>query len=411
MSIAVEYQNCQSALDPDERRITVRCTVVNHSTETWNRADGFSIGYQIFDPETGMFIYEGEWTSLEADIAPAEMAPLSVEVQLPPEKGRYHVYISPRTEQGGWFYQHGDPFILIEASVEHRRATLINTSVTTLRTLRRRNIRKSLTRIVTLPVLSVWKNWNLIKSMVRRDILARYRGSFGDMFWTVLNPLLLMATYFFVFGIVLRSRFEGDTSPSGFVLYFLAGMLPWLPFSEALGRAPQIIMEHRNFVKKLVFPVEVLPIDVVLAGLVTGAFALCLFVLFLLVARESIPITIFWLPVLIIPQILLTLGATWFLSALGVFVRDLSQVMGFLLTLWFFLTPICYPERQLPGPALKVLGKNPLFTLVRGYRSILLESHPPEFHSLWKLWLLSIVVLLAGYAWFYKLRKSFADVI
>src|SRR3982751_2627272 len=184
-----------------------------------------------------------------------------------------------------------------------------------------------------------------------------------------------MATYFFVFGIVLRSRFEGDSSPSGFVLYFLAGMLPWLPFSEALGRAPHIIMEHRNFVKKLVFPVEVLPVDVVLAGLVTGAFALCLFVLFLLVARESIPITIFWLPVLIIPQILLTLGATWFLSALGVFVRDLSQVMGFFLTLWFFLTPICYPERQLPAAALKVLGKNPLFTLVRGYRSILLESH------------------------------------
>ena len=90
--------------------------------------------------------------------------------------------------------------------------------------------------------------------MARRDVLARYRGSFGDVFWTVLNPLLLMGTYFFVFGIVLQTRFGPDASRTGFALYFLAGMLPWLAFSEPVGRSPHVIWEHRNFVKKLVFP-------------------------------------------------------------------------------------------------------------------------------------------------------------
>ena len=110
-------------------------------------------------------------------------------------------------------------------------------------------------------------------------------------------------------------------------------------------------------------------------------------------------------------RVLFTLGLCWFLAALGVYVRDLGQVSGFLLTLWFFLTPICYPEASLPQAALGLLSKNPMFVLVRGYRDILLEGAAPAFSPLWKLWLLAAFVFLAGYAWFHKLRKSFADVI
>jgi lipopolysaccharide transport system permease protein len=407
----VGYENCQFDVDESARTIAVSFTLINQSGDVWTRAAGFAIGYQIYDPETGTFIAEGEWTSLEKDLAPAETTIVSLSVQLPPEKGRYHVYVSPRTQHRGWFYAKGDRFLLLDASVEHGRAALLESRATTLKTLRRRKLRRSVRRLFTAPALAVWCNWSLIRSLVRRDISARYRGSFGDMFWTILNPLLLMATYFFVFGVILQSRFPGDDSPGGFVLYFLAGMLPWLPFSEALGRAPNIILEHRNFVKKLVFPVEVLPIDVVLAGLVTGGFALCLFLIFLMIQRETVPPTALWLPALIIPQVLFTMGAVWFLSAVGVFFRDLPQVMGFLLTLWFFITPICYPESSMPPGAWKLLGKNPIYVLVRGYRSVLLENHAPEMHSLWKLWLLSIFILLAGYAAFYKLRRSFADVI
>jgi lipopolysaccharide transport system permease protein len=220
-----------------------------------------------------------------------------------------------------------------------------------------------------------------------------------------------MLTYFFVFSVVLQTRFPGDPSRSGFVLYYLAGMLPWLAFSEAVGRSASVMLEHRNFVKKLVFAVETLPVNLVGAGLVTEIFAILLYCGFLLAARGAIPVTILWLPVLLIPQILFTAGIAWFLAGLGVFVRDLGQIMGFILTLWFFTTPICYPESQLPAAAAAVLAKNPIYILVRGYRAILLESGSPAFGSLWKLWLLSAVVFILGHAFFYKLRKSFPDMM
>ena len=131
---------------------------------------------------------------------------------------------------------------------------------------------RSFARALTLPLESIWRNRSLIRTLVRRDVLSRYSGSFGGAFWAVLNPLLLMLTYFFVFGMVLQSRFGDDPSRSGFALYFLAGMLPWLAFSEAAGRAPFMMVEHRNFIKKLVFPVETLPVNLVVSGLVTEFF-------------------------------------------------------------------------------------------------------------------------------------------
>jgi lipopolysaccharide transport system permease protein len=211
--------------------------------------------------------------------------------------------------------------------------------------------------------------------------------------------------------VVLRSRFGQDQSRSGFALYFLAGMLPWLAFSEAAGRSPTVMLEHRNFVKKLVFAVETLPVNLVAAGLVSELFAVLLFCGFLLAVRGGVPPSVVWLPALLIPQVLFTAGVSWFLAALGVFVRDLGQVMGFVLTIWFFVTPICYPETSLPPQATVLLSKNPIYVLVRGYRAIFLEHQPPAFGALWKLWLLSIVVFVLGHAWFYKLRKSFADMI
>jgi lipopolysaccharide transport system permease protein len=188
-------------------------------------------------------------------------------------------------------------------------------------------------------------------------------------------------------------------------------MLPWLAFSEAVGRSPGVMLEHRNFVKKLVFAVETLPVNLVAAGLVTELFAVALYCGFLLGIRHALPGSILWLPLLLIPQLLFTAGISWFLAALGVFVRDLGQIIGFILTLWFFLTPICYPENKFHGAEAEILTKNPIYTLVHGYRAIFLQNHAPDFGPLWKLWLLAIVVFLLGHAWFYKLRKSFPDLL
>jgi lipopolysaccharide transport system permease protein len=256
-----------------------------------------------------------------------------------------------------------------------------------------------------------WPHRGLTLSLVRRDLEARYRGSFGGGLWTLLNPLLLMLTYYFVFGVVLESRFPGDPTREGFVLYFLAGMLPWLAISEALGRSPALILEHGNLIKKLVFPSEVLPVVRTLAALVSEAVAIVLFLVFLIALQRPIPLSALWLPALLIPQILMTTGLSFALAATGAFLRDLAQVMGFLLTLWFFLTPICYPESALPVALKPILGNNPLYWLVRGYRAVLLEGSAPDWRHLLLLWSTSLVLFIAGKRWFHKLKPGFADVI
>ncbi len=302
--------------------------------------------------------------------------------------------------------------MLIDASMTAGRLRVEPARSASLGALRRARALRAIPKAFIYPVRSVWTNRKLIASMVRRDILARSRGSFGGALWTFLNPLLLMATYFFVFGVVLQTKFGADSSRTGYVLYFLAGMLPWLPFAEAVGRSPYIVIEHRNFVKKLVFPLETLPVNLVLAGLVTEAFALAIFFVSLLAIRGAPPASLLWLPVLLVPQLLLAAGLCWFLSALGVFVRDLGQIIGFLLTVWFFMTPICYAESQaVPHWAARILEFNPILVLVRGYRAILLENHAPAGGPLVWLWLAAIVVAVLGYAWFHRLRRSFADVI
>lgn len=367
-------------------------------------SEGVTISYQIFDSETEALLVDGKRL-------PAGPERLDLHIQLPAEPGRYRVFISPMQEGVAWFYEKGWEFLLIEAVVVNGHARVERYGVTTAATIRRERFLRSIGRAFTYPLRTIRRNRGLIRTLVRRDILGRYRGSFGGVFWTVLNPLLLMLTYFFVFGIVLRARFGADPSRSGFALYFLAGILPWLAFSEAAGRAPTVILEHRNFVKRLIFPVETLPLTLVASGLVNELFGVALFVTGCGLIRGYLPLSAFWLPVLLVPQILFTAGVCWFLAALGVFVRDLGQIIGFLLTLWFFLTPICYPEASLPQAALPILGRNPIHVLVRGYRAIFLEGHAPAFGPLWKLWVVALVVFILGHAWFHKLRRSFADML
>ncbi len=409
--MSITYTDGLALSKGDGPFITVNVRLQNRSAETWRQADAFRVGCQTIDAATNLFIEDGPRLALPQDVAPGGTAEVRFEIRLPESDGQYRVFVSPMREDRFWYYDRGWPIFLVEAAVAGGRASVIRSRVTTRQSVRAGIALRSVKRAFVYPFLSIGRNWSLVRSMTRRDILSRYRGSFGGAFWTLLNPLLLMLTYFFVFGIVLRARFAADPSPFGFALYFLAGMLPWLAFSEAAGRAPFVMLEHRNFVKKLVFPLEILPVNLVVAGLVTQAFALAVFVALLAAARGAVPPTILWLPVLLVPQVMFTLGLCWFLAALGVYFRDLGQFSGFLLTLWFFLTPICYPEASLPAAAVGVLSKNPVFVLVRGYRAILLEGIAPSFAPLWKLWLVSAAVLVLGHAWFYKLRKSFADVI
>jgi lipopolysaccharide transport system permease protein len=401
------YLNQRVAFDAPTRTVHAEFDIQNGSAETWRAAEGFGVGHHLFDAESGTLIVDGARVHPERDIAPGERLHVQLDFALPAEDGRFQVRLSPMRENVCWYYDRGWEFLLLEASTKDGATTLGPVSVTDREKLRRRRELRGVGRAFVYPVLTIWRNRGLIRVMVRRDIMGRYKGSFGGSFWTVINPLLLMLTYFFVFGVVIRDR---SLSRSEFALYFLAGMLPWLPFSEAAGRSPSVILEHRNFVKKLVFAVETLPVNLVVSGLVTELFAVGLYCGFLLGIRHGIPVTVLWLPVLVVPQVLFTAGVSWFLAGLGAFVRDLGQIIGYVLTVWFFMTPICYPEKQLMASA-PLLTRNPMYVLVHAYRAILLEHRAPSFGALGKFSLVAVAVFVLGHAWFYKLRKSFADMI
>jgi lipopolysaccharide transport system permease protein len=407
--MSASYLNPRVQLDKETQTVHAEFEIRNDSGETWRAAEGFRVGHHLFDAETGNLIVDGARAPLGRDLGPGESTSVCLEFAVPVEPGRYRAVLSAMRENVGWYYANGWPCLVVEweKASPDQLPRLERVRVTRQTALRRESQLRALGRAFLRPVLTIWRNRALIRVMVRRDILGRYRGSFAGSFWTVINPLLLMLTYFFVFGYLIR---DPGRSPTEFAVYFLAGMLPWLPFSEATGRAPGVILEHRSFVKKLVFAVETLPVNLVVSGLVTEMFAVLLFCGLLLALRHGVPLTVLWLPVLLVPQALFTAGVSWFLAGLGAFVRDLGQIIGFVLTAWFFMTPICYPEEMLASKA-PILTKNPMYILVRAYRAIFLENHAPALGAMWKFSLLAAAVFVLGHAWFYKLKKSFADMI
>lgn len=358
-------------------------------------------GWQLLDARTGALIEEGPWV-LEA----AES-----EVPIPADDGDYRVLVSTVSPERGWAYARGARMRVLDVAVRHGVSTVTEDRHTTLRALRWLGLPGRLASFAVEPWLVLWRNRSLIAAMVERDLEGRYKGSFGDRFWSLAQPLLLMLAYWFVFGIVLQTRFNDKSDSSTYVLFFLCGMLPWLAFSEAMGRAPNVILEHRNFVKKLVFPVEILPVNLVVSGIVSSGLALIVYLFFLMATRERIPPEALWIPVLLAPQLLLTLGLCWAWAAIGLFARDLGQVNGFLLTLVFFLTPICYPTEKLPAAAVAILQKSPIFKLVGEYRLLFISERPPDWPVMVQLAIMSIGIFYIGYGVFRKLRPSFPDVL
>ena len=403
------WSDLQAEVDGGTLRVKAR--VANRSKQDWTAAAGDALGWQVYDRDQETLLVEGPRALFPAPLAPRDEADLEWTVPLPPEDGRYAVFVSPQREGEGWFFEDGSPFGLIEADVRDGVVTLTRQSVSSLGALNRRRWVRSLGRAVVFPWRSLVRHRSLIRSMVRRDVAGRYAGSYAGTFWTIIHPLMMMLTYWFVFGLVLRTRFGDDGRPSNFVLYFLAGMLPWLAFSEAAGRAPTVVLEHSNFVKKLVFPLEILPANLVFSGLFSQLFGIVIFFGGMLAFGRNPSWTALWIPVLLVPQILFTMGMSWFMAALGVLFRDLGQFAGFLLTVWFFVTPICYPEASMPPNMLWLLEKNPMYVLVQAYRAVLLEGRSPDLEPLAILTAVSLAVFLLGHAWFYKLKKQFADLL
>jgi len=275
---------------------------------------------------------------------------------------------------------------------------------------------KKLIKAMYFPFLDMVTNAQLIATLVRRDFLSRYRASSVGLFWTLIQPAFMICVYTVTFSLIMNVRFGTDASPTSFVLYLFCGMLPWLAFSESLSRSSTVVLENSNFVKKLVFPTQILPINMMLSALITEGIGIVILLIAILLFKHSLHPTVALLPVVLIPQILLTLGLGWILASLTVFIRDIANFLNLILTAWLFLTPIFYPEEiilraRVPDLFKALFVLNPMYTLVSNYRRIFLDGKMVEVRGLILLTLVSLLVFWLGYAWFYRTRRSFADVL
>lgn len=249
----------------------------------------------------------------------------------------------------------------------------------------------------------------LIHSLVVRELKARYRGSVLGFFWSFINPLLLLLIYTFVFTVVLPGTRPKETEP--YALFMFCGILPWTWFSSSLSEASNVLIGSGNLIKKVMFPAEILPIVTVLANMVHFFLGLPILGAFLLFYQAPLtPAELLWFPVVVLVQLLLTLGLALILSALTVHFRDIKDILANLLTFWFFATPIIYPMTFAPAPGRTFLNMNPFTHLAVSYQEILFYDGP---FGHWK-WLLalgvaSVGLFLAGYFIFDRLRDSFAE--
>ena len=251
----------------------------------------------------------------------------------------------------------------------------------------------------------------LVWQLIQREVQARYRGSVLGVAWSFLTPLLMLAVYTFVFREVFKARWgQGDGGGFEFALFAFAGLVVMGWFAEVVGRAPRLVLEQPNLVKRVVFPLPLLAWVAVLGGGFTLLINASVLLLAAWVAGYA-HITALWLPLVWLPLVPLMLGITWFLSALGVYVRDVGQVIGLLLNLLMFLSPVFYPASALPAQWQPWLRLNPLTLIMEQTREVLLLGHAPDLPALLLHLLVALVIAALGAAWFAATRKGFADVL
>lgn len=259
---------------------------------------------------------------------------------------------------------------------------------------------------------SLWRNWPLIWQMSRRDVVGRYRGSIMGLAWSFFNPLLLLTIYTFVFSVVFKARWGGGgESKIDFAIILFVGMIIHNLFAECANSAPKIILSNVNYVKKVVFPLEILPGVVMGATLFHSLVSLAVLVMAEVFIAGFVPWTAIFLPIVVLPLVIATLGVAWFLASLGVYVRDVSQTIGVITTVMMFLAPVFYPISALPPFYQKILMLNPLTFIIEQSRAVLIYGKFPEWGGLVIYFVISLLVAWLGFWWFQRTRKGFADVL
>jgi lipopolysaccharide transport system permease protein len=259
----------------------------------------------------------------------------------------------------------------------------------------------------------LWTHRGLIRQLTQREIEGRYRGSALGLLWSLVSPLSLLLTYTFAFGVIFKGRWpeSANGNLAEFSLALFCGLIVINVFAECVNRASTLIVSVPNYVKKVVFPIEVLPLSVAGAALFHALASLSVLILVNWLVNGRVHGTILLLPAVWLPLVFLSLGLMWLLASLGVFLRDISYLVTLLLQVLLFATPVFYPLSVVPQPFRAFLRLNPLAAIVEDFRGIALWGTWPHWGALGFSTLVSLVVMLLGYAWFMMTRKAFADVL
>lgn len=266
---------------------------------------------------------------------------------------------------------------------------------------------------ITGPFRSIYRNRTLLWQFVKRNIAIRYRGSMLGLVWSFAQPLMMLCVYTFVFSVIFKARWGVDMGGGrgAFAIIMFCGMAIFNIFSESVGTSCRVVTDNPNFVKKVIFPLEVLPAAQTFSTFVLGTVWFVLLFFGTVFIFHQISFTMLLLPLVLLPLLLFTLGVAYFAASLGVYVRDTSYVVQVALQILFFMTPIFYPIQAVPERFRWPLRLNPLALLIEEARKVFVYGTLPNWKFLGAAFLISLVVLQLGYVWFEKTKKGFADVL
>jgi lipopolysaccharide transport system permease protein len=261
--------------------------------------------------------------------------------------------------------------------------------------------------------LSLKNNHSLIWQLTKRDVLSRYRGSFIGVAWSFINPLIMLVIYTFVFSVVFKARWNISAGESkfDFAVILFAGMIVYNLFAEVVNRAPGLIVSNPNYVKKVIFPLEILIWVLLGSSLFQLFISMNALLLVQLILNRTIVWTILLFPIILTPLIFICMGLSWFLSSLGVYIRDIGQITSVLTTALLFISAVFYPVSTLPESLQKILIFNPLIFIITESRNTLLFGILPDWGSLVGYSLFGLIIAFLGFLWFEKTRNGFADVL
>ena len=277
-------------------------------------------------------------------------------------------------------------------------------------------VRKLISFSRLLQIFTVWgAKLDLLKILVQRDLEARYKGSILGNLWPLLNQLTQLLVYTYVFSIVLKVKLNLTGLPASnltFGLWLFSGLLPWIAFSSGFGQSANAVIGQPNLVKKVVFPLVLLPLVPICSAFVESSFGLMALIAMIAFTTQTIHPTLWLLPLIWIPQLMLTAGLGYLVAGFTVFLRDVPQTLAVILNLWFYFTPIMYPASAIPeGFGTLILWSNPMATIVEVYRDLILVGAVRHGQEWGVLWLASLIIFCIGLGVYRRLRPAFADVL